>query len=294
MDGAEDEVVAKFCGVTTATPEQAKFFLESTEGHLEPALQLYFESEQGRATPMNFADYDLAEDESMGMSESEVVLPTEAMLQQRGTGLNISTSWDRPVVPLAPDDPPQRQMGSFGHGPRNSKGKEKGNGRRSTSSRGLVTTLGDLGKQSDSDSDSDAREYYTGGEKSGMVVQDPNKKHVHRDVEAIFERVRSLGAHEGPAAEPPARPAGQAGGNRFFSGSSHTLTGETRGQQEQVNEDQPELLRASPPNPIVHNIHFWRNGFTVNEGPLRRLDDPANLPFLEARYVWFHNYITMT
>jgi hypothetical protein len=69
MDG-EDEVVAKFCRVTTTAPEQARFFLESTGWQLEPALQLYFEFEQGRATPMNFADYDLIEDESMGISES--------------------------------------------------------------------------------------------------------------------------------------------------------------------------------------------------------------------------------
>lgn len=162
MDG-EDLAVAKFCGVTTTAPEQARFFLESTGWKLEPALQLYFESEQGRATPMNFADFDLTEDESMGISESEA-LPPEAMLQGSATDLNSSR--DRPVLPLTPaPDPPPRQLGSFGSGPRNPKGKEKGNGRRSTSSRGLVTTLGDLEKQSDSDSDSEAQEYYTGGEK---------------------------------------------------------------------------------------------------------------------------------
>ena len=168
MDGG-DEVVAKFCGVTTATTEQAKFFLESTEWQLESALQLYFESEQGRATPMNFADYDLTEDESMGISESEV-LPPEAMLQG-STGLN--SSWDRPVLSpalAAASDPPQQQLGSFGNNvPRNPTGKEKGNGRRSTSSRGLVTTLGDLGKQNDSDSDSEVQEYYTGGEKRYFI-----------------------------------------------------------------------------------------------------------------------------
>jgi UBX domain-containing protein 1 len=125
-----------------------------------------------------------------------------------------------------------------------------------------------------------------------MVVQDPNKKHIHREVEAMFERVRRLGAQEGFAAEPRARAAGQSGSNRFFSGSSHTLTGETRGPQVDGTADQPEL-RASPPDAIVHNIHFWQNGFTVDEGPLRRLDDPANLPFLEARYILFmkfHNW----
>lgn len=108
-----------------------------------------------------------------------------------------------------------------------------------------------------------------------MVVQDPAKKHGHRDVEALFERVRSLGAQEGrPVAEAP------AASNRFFSGSSNTLTGESR----QPASSEPESA-GSPPTAIVHTVHFWRNGFTVNEGPLRRLDDVSNLPFLEVRCV---------
>ena len=111
-----------------------------------------------------------------------------------------------------------------------------------------------------------------------MVVQDPTKKPVHRDVEAILERVRSLGAQEGPVAEPP-RPAAPSSNRFSFLGSSNTLTGEIR-QQEQVSSEAGP--RASPAA-LVHTIHFWRNGFTVNDGPLRRLDDVANLPFLEAR-----------
>jgi hypothetical protein len=114
---------------------------------------------------MNFADYDLTEDESMGISESEV-LPSDAMVQG-STGL--TRSWDQPVPPpalAAVPDAPQRQLGSFGNnGPTNPKGEEKGNGRRSVTSRGLVTTLGDLGKHSNSDSDSEGQEYYTGGGK---------------------------------------------------------------------------------------------------------------------------------
>ena len=99
---------------------------------------------------------------------------------------------------------------------------------------------------------------------SGMVVQDPSK---NPKQESIFERVRRsvLGAQE---SELPAA----AQSNRFFSGSSRTPTGETRQQQ-------PEQGAT----PIVHNVHFWRNGFTVGQGPLRLLDDPTNLPFLEAR-----------
>ncbi|PWA41177.1 serine/threonine protein phosphatase 2A 55 kDa regulatory subunit B prime gamma [Artemisia annua] len=36
----------------------------------------------------------------------------------------------------------------------------------------------------------------------------------------------------------------------------------------------------------VHTITFWTNGFTVNDGPLRRLDDPQNAYFLEIRLLF--------
>lgn len=42
MENEISELVAKFCGVTAANPEQAKFYLESTEWQIEPALQLFF------------------------------------------------------------------------------------------------------------------------------------------------------------------------------------------------------------------------------------------------------------
>lgn len=40
---------------------------------------------------------------------------------------------------------------------------------------------------------------------------------------------------------------------------------------------------AAAPERAVHTITFWRNGFTVDDGPLRRLEDPANAPFLNVR-----------
>lgn len=67
MDIVEaDGVVAQFCNVTMATPEQARFYLESSEWHLQPALQLYFDADTGQhcATSLtNLEDYDLSEEE---------------------------------------------------------------------------------------------------------------------------------------------------------------------------------------------------------------------------------------
>ena len=96
---------------------------------------------------------------------------------------------------------------------------------------------------------------------SGMLVQDPTKGN---DVDEIFNRARQQGAVEGTVDNVP------PSSSRSFTGTGRLLSGET------------VPAAALPPEPVVHNIVFWRNGFTVNDGPLRRLDDPANATFLEV------------
>ncbi|KAG0493325.1 hypothetical protein HPP92_004319 [Vanilla planifolia] len=129
-----------------------------------------------------------------------------------------------------------------------------------------IRTLADLNRRSsvqESDSDSDEpQEYYTGGEKrsvepssspisaancvvvySGMLVQDPTR--ANNNVDAIFEQARQMGAIQGPFVREP------SAGSRSFTGTGRVLSGK-------------------------------QNGFTVDEGPLRRFDDLANGPFLES------------
>ncbi|XWS12887.1 hypothetical protein CRYUN_Cryun37aG0128700 [Craigia yunnanensis] len=143
--------------------------------------------------------------------------------------------------------------------------RDKKPAKPSSSRSGGIRTLSDLNRLSgpDSDSDSDSpQEYYTGGEKSGMLVQDPSK---NNDVDEIFNQARQLGAIEGPLEH--LRPSSSS---TSFTGSGRLLSGETVPSAPQ----QPEA--------VMHNIVFWTNGFTVNDGPLRRLDDPENAPFLES------------
>jgi len=126
-----------------------------------------------------------------------------------------------------------------------------------------IRTLSDLNKRPDPDSDSDdAQEYYTGGEKSGMLVEDPFKG--NPDIDAFFEQARQLGSVEGPI-EPP-HPLS----SKNFPGIGKLLSGESVSNPPQ----QPEN--------VVHDIIFWRNGFTVGDGPLRIYEDPENALFLES------------
>ncbi|XP_057498171.1 plant UBX domain-containing protein 4-like [Actinidia eriantha] len=143
--------------------------------------------------------------------------------------------------------------------------RDKKPAKPSTSRTGGIRTLSDLNRPSghDSDSDSDGpQEYYTGGEKSGMLVQDPSKGN---DVDAIFDQARQMGAVQGPLEN-----LNPSSSSRSFSGTGRLLSGETVPSATQ------------PPEAVNHNIVFWRNGFTINDGPLRRLDDTENAPFLES------------
>lgn len=45
-------------------------------------------------------------------------------------------------------------------------------------------------------------------------------------------------------------------------------------------EQKPAASAATQSNRVVKIITFWKNGFTVNDGPLRSYDDPRNQSFL--------------
>lgn len=83
-------------------------------------------------------------------------------------------------------------------------------------------------------------------------------------------------AEGGPAPAPPGAPANPAAGNRQWG------AGNTLGSDEVDSAFIPDPT-APPPEaqvedegPQVRHITFWREGFSVEDGPLMRYDDPAN------------------
>lgn len=100
-----------------------------------------------------------------------------------------------------------------------------------------------------------------------MLVQGPSKA---KDVDAIFNQARQSGGVEASTEHHV-----PSSSSRRFAGTGRLLSGE-------VSSTPTPTPTPQLPEVVNHNITFWRNGFTVDDGPLRRLDDPANASFLEV------------
>ncbi|KAJ4876106.1 Plant UBX domain-containing protein 4 [Raphanus sativus] len=96
--------------------------------------------------------------------------------------------------------------------------------------------------------------------------KNPSKKD---DVDEIFNQARQLGAVEGPLETP------SSSSSRSFTGTGRLLSG-----GESVSTAPPQQ-----PDPVAHTIIFWSDGFTIDDGPLRKLDDPDNASFLEVLHL---------
>lgn len=106
---------------------------------------------------------------------------------------------------------------------------------------------------------------------SGMLVQDPTRRY---DADAVFTQARHSGAVERPADY-----LQSSSSSRSFTGTGRLLSGETVPSAPQ------------PPEVVHHTVTLWRNGFTVDDGPLRSFDDPANASFLEVILDYFQKLL---
>ncbi|KAM1112809.1 hypothetical protein ACFX13_046479 [Malus domestica] len=250
-----DAVINSFCEITSASKQEALFFLESHNWDLDSAVSTFLDNSAAvpaadEATHAAPRSIPVSHSLSPSPSHSPSYSPSQSPPRSRSPS----------PVSRAPYQLRSKRAASSG-------ADRKGDAKPPSASRPRgIRTLSDLNRPANGGSDSDSdepQEYYTGGEKSGMLVQDPTKG---SDVDSIFSQARQLAAAQGPLdVNQP------SSSSKSFSGTARLLSGET------VPTAAPQ-----PPETIVHTITFWRNGFSVDDGPLRRLDDPENAPFLES------------
>lgn len=245
---ADDARTAEFIAVTGADEATAAFFLSSTSGDLDSAVSAYFDS-GGITVPSS----------SIGEASSSAA---------------VSSAPDSSHAPA----PPQPADSTS----------------RSRQQRGGFATLASLGKP-DSDDDESGKNYYAGGEKSGQMIQDPRGRRrdrsghtgsLRRDdnaegagasggpstsdevAQAIFDRARERGPLSDAERAEFHGPQNFVGAG-YRLGDSRSAGGESSG---------PDVIGRRN---VTRTLTFYADGFTVDEGPLRAFDDPANAAFLQ-------------
>ena len=135
-------------------------------------------------------------------------------------------------------------------------------------------TLGDIGNNGGDDDDEEdennkKRNLFAGGEKSGLAVQDPD-----RNPDDIKKKIIQKAMKKGPPAATEDKPR-----KSNFTGPAQTLGG----------DDAPSrpVVPPTPAGPtrnerVNRTLHFWEDGFSVDDGDLYRSDDPRNAVILNG------------
>ncbi|KIJ27410.1 hypothetical protein M422DRAFT_784894 [Sphaerobolus stellatus SS14] len=131
----------------------------------------------------------------------------------------------------------------------------------------------------DEDSNGDANEgpenWYTGGERSGLSVENPDRRSGNNVVRDILRKAAEASA--------PAQPAALASGSSGTFGGSGYILGSDEVESSVVPDPnaQPAAEEGDDQEVATRHITFWRDGFSVEDGALMRYDEPENSRILD-------------
>lgn len=138
-------------------------------------------------------------------------------------------------------------------------------------------TLASLNDSSSEDEEEQGQAFYAGGsERSGQQVLGPPKKNPIKDyVSEIFRSAQqgNLETFEGEASP--------SSSSSLYVGTGYRL-GQTDNDHQAIPDRQRSSGRDTDHNHEVVTLTLWRQGFSINDGELRRYEDPANKEFFES------------
>ncbi|MCJ1287618.1 NSFL1 cofactor p47 [Xylographa opegraphella] len=243
QDDQRDTLIQQFCSVTGCSPSEAEHFLSNNEWDPSHAVTEYYTT--------------LEEAGAAGEAEGST---DDAGNNSGATSGNSGRTLDGRLVPQAIPTVSSQPPGGTSSSRQPAKKK--------------FATLGDLsgggsgghaghGHDDDDDDDEEDQDFFAGGEKSALAVQNPD------DLKRkIIEKARRGGQR--PADEP-------SKSSTRFTGTARTLGGDDTPSQ--VIED-PNAKAPKPAVQVERRLHFWADGFSVDDGPLYRNDDPVNAGIL--------------
>ncbi|GAB5591692.1 protein phosphatase regulator [Umbelopsis nana] len=137
-----------------------------------------------------------------------------------------------------------------------------------------VATLSDFNNDDSEQKDDEPQSFFAGGEKSGMLVEAPRKEGKEKSniVDDILKKAAEGGA--------PSQDENVPDKPRYFAGSGYKLGSDEEPSVQVTSSSQSDEPQSSVP--VTRQLTFWRNGFSIADGPLLRYDDPANEYALNA------------
>ncbi|KAK6347078.1 hypothetical protein TWF696_007158 [Orbilia brochopaga] len=249
----QDEMVARFVELTQAQPENARAVLESSNWQLEDALNLFY----------------AAPEEAAAMTSR----PSAGQPQ-----VLDDDDFDAPQTIRRSTPPPTGAQSELGRtlaggtvGEPSASSGPSGNAPQPPRKRGGMMTLGDLGSsgQDREDDDEDGhQDMFAGGEKSGLAIENPGRPGNH-GIDSVRNIIRQAQEARQHLHEDDDEPAPRS----HFTGRGQTLGSDD--VPSQTIED-PNAEAAQPLPKVVRNLYFWKDGFSVEDGPLMRYDDPEH------------------
>jgi UBX domain-containing protein 1 len=164
--------------------------------------------------------------------------------------------------------------------------------------------------EGDEDESKGPANFYTGGERSGLSVQNPDRGRGRDEedqpemVRQILQQAEALGKQLAEGGGAGSSSSGRGGGtvgstNLGFSGRGRTIgdessteqtpststsnqpTSNDRMDQDQDQDEDDELDQISS-EPVIRRITFWADGFSIGDGPLITSSDPRHEEILKA------------
>lgn len=255
-DGEEDNRISAFIELTGADTDEAREYLERTNNSVRNAVAAYYADQDEEIAEERDGEREYGESNTASASNAETPYTGPRTLDGRPA--------------------PQYASASSSSAPKKA-AKKKG-----------LATLSSLGGGHDHDDDDDdddddyeegkgPRDLFAGGEKSGLAVQDPSQgpSNAQKVIKDILAKAKANAQRPDadPAAPGPSRSA-------HFRGSGQTLGGD--GVESRVIPDPsgnpiPRAQPARPNDPPQERVlHLWQDGFSIDDGELRRFDDPNN------------------
>ncbi|KAK4208872.1 UBX domain-containing protein 1 [Rhypophila decipiens] len=246
---SHDDLISAFVDMTMASADKATEYLTASNWDLENAVTSYF------------ADQDEDNEQSPP--------PSAAAAEPEPEYTGPRTLDGRPAPEYA--------------------GAKSSSSKKPAKRTGLATlsSLGGGHSHDDDDDDDDdddederrgPRDLFAGGEKSGLAVQDPSQR--SNDPRKLVNDIVAKAKENSKSARQPEESPASRARSSFFRGGGQTLGGDgvestpvpaPRGSGS-AREDGPAQERF---------LHIWEDGFSIDDGELRRFDDPENRAALE-------------